>query len=151
MIRPRRRGDRGSTSLELVMLMPAMLILIALLLTGARYAIASQAIETAAFAGARAASLDRGSGQAANDARTATLVQLERQHLHCASLTAHPDLRGFAAPLGAPASVGMTVSCTLDLADITAPGLPGTLPAITKTATSPLDSYRIRSNARGTR
>lgn len=62
------------------------------------------------------------------------------QGLHCAGHQVTVDTGGFGLPVGTPA----TVSCTVPLADLGVPGLPGER-TITATAHSPLDTYRGRS------
>ena len=49
----------------------------------------------------------------------------------------------FAIPPGQPALVTATVSCTVSLANLSLPGLPGTA-RLQATFTSPLDIYRSR-------
>ena len=54
------------------------------------------------------------------------------------------DTSAFSNPVGAAGTVAATVTCTVDLTDLVAPGVPGTR-VVTSTVTSPLDTYRERS------
>jgi len=50
---------------------------------------------------------------------------------------------GLTAPLGDPASVTVTASCTVSMADLAVPGLPGAR-TLSGQAVSPIDRYRTR-------
>jgi len=135
--------DRGSATLELAILAPALLLLLGLVVLAGRVQVAAGAVEHAAATAARDASLDR----TADAARTAAIAAAERelaaQDLRCAPSSIVIDTAGFAAPVGQTATVTATVSCTVTLADLAIPGLPGSR-TLTATATSPIDRYRSR-------
>lgn len=137
-----RPGDEGSTVVEVVVLAPALALLIGLIIAGGRLAVAHQAVESSAAAAARAASIARTQADAEGKARDAAVASLDAQNLTCQATAITLDASGFAAPVGAPASVSATVTCQVELAD-TAPGLPGTL-TVTSTVASPIDTYRER-------
>jgi Flp pilus assembly protein TadG len=147
----RRRGrratpqltDRGSASLELAILGPALLLLLGLVIAAGRIAVSGGAIEAAARDAARQASIARDPANAAAGARAAAMDTLAEQDLRCATLTVHLDTTGFTAPVGAPAQVTARVSCVVALADLAVPGLPGTK-TLQASFASPLDSYRER-------
>lgn len=137
----RAAGERGSAAVELAILLPAVLALVALLVTAARIALAGDRISGVASAAARAASVAR-TGTAATAAASAAAAQaLEEQHAPCTGHTVTVDTSGFAAPVGAPAVVRVTVTCTVDLSVIGLPGLPGRR-TLTDSAVSPLDLLR---------
>ena len=138
---PFHRGDRGSVSLELAILAPALLLLLGVLVLAGRVETSSSAVEQAARAAARDASLMR-TADAARATATAS-AQRELAASHCASTQITVDTTGFAAPLGTDASISVQVVCTVSLADLAIPGLPGSR-AIAGHATSPLDRYRSR-------
>jgi Flp pilus assembly protein TadG len=135
--------DRGSASLELAILGPALLLLLGLVIAAGRIAVSGGAIEAAARDAARQASIARDAASATTSARAAAVDTLADQDLQCTSLTVQVDTGGFAAPLGTPAQVTARVSCVVALADLAVPGLPGTK-TLHASFASPLDSYRER-------
>jgi Flp pilus assembly protein TadG len=137
-----RRAERGLASVELVIVAPAFLLFVALLLFAGRVALAEQAVQAAAAEAARAASTARTAEQARAQATTWAQTSLDNQQLGCRTQQVHVDTTGFAAPVGTPAQVAATVTCVLDLADLSAP-VPGSY-TTTATMTSPLDTYRSR-------
>jgi Flp pilus assembly protein TadG len=136
--------DTGSVTLELAILAPAVLLLLGLVVVAGRLAIAHQSIDHAAQTAARAATLARDPATAAASATRSAHAELDAGDLHCTSLTVAVDTDGFAVPVGRPASVTATVTCTVTLAGLAVPGIPGTR-RVTATATSPLDTYRGRT------
>ena len=149
----RRRGPergpascRGSATVELVLIAPALLALLALTVLAGRIVLAGGTVEQVAAAGARAASLARTPAAAATAADTAVRQTLGEQRLQCAAVTVTVDPSGFGVPLGQPATVAVEVSCQVQLADLTVPGLPGTR-TLSDRAVSPLDPYRGRAFA----
>lgn len=135
--------ERGSVTLELAILGPALLVLLGLVVAAGRVVVAGGAIEAAARDAARQASLARDPAAAAANARAAALDTLAAQDLRCAAVTVRVDTAGFAAPVGAPAEVTARVACAVTLADLAVPGLPGTRTLRAEFA-SPLDRYRER-------
>jgi Flp pilus assembly protein TadG len=119
------------------------MLFVALIVFAGRVAIANQAVGAAANDAARTASISRTQAQALEVARTAAATALTNQDLNCRSVTVSVDTTGFAAPVGTPASVQATVSCVVNLSDLSAPGIPGTR-TVTATMSSPLDTYRER-------
>ena len=148
--RPRRVSDpwssRGSATVELVLVAPALLALLALTVLAGRVVLAGGSVEQAAAAGARAASLTRGAAAAAAAADSTVRRSIVEQHVHCAVVTVAVDTSGFAVRLGQPASVAVVVSCQVRLADLAVPGVPGSR-ILTDRAFSPLDPYRGRALA----
>ncbi len=136
------RSERGSTSIEAAIVIPTVMIFILLMVAAGRVALAQSQVVTAAEAGARAASIERSSGQARSSAAQVAAATLRSGGVSCS-----PDVStstgGFAVPVGQPASVTTTVTCTVALGDLAVPGLPGSR-TFTSTATSPLDTYRGR-------
>ena len=139
-------GCRGSATVELVLIAPALLALLALTVLAGRIVLAGGTVEQVAAAGARAASLARTPAAAASAADRAVRQTLGEQRLQCAAVTVTVDTSGFDVPLGQPATATVEVSCQVQLADLTAPGLPGTR-TLTDRAVSPLDPYRGRTSA----
>ena len=135
-------GQRGSATLELAILAPALLALIGFAVLAGRIVVADGAVEQAAAAAAREASLARTPTAARTAADTAAADALRQQGITCTPLTVSVDTAGFAVPVGVPAQVSATVSCTLALGDLGVPGLPAR--THTETMTSPLDTWRGR-------
>ncbi len=138
-----RRQDTGSITLELTILTPAILLLLGLVIVAGRIEIANQAIDGASQAAAREASLAR-TPQAARAAATrAATENLAAHNLHCTGVTVSVDTTGFAVAVGTPAQVTARVTCTLDLGDLSVPGVPGSR-SLTSQSVSVLDTYRAR-------
>ena len=135
--------ERGSAAIEAAIGLPAFMLFVALIILAGRVAIATQAVDSAATASARTASIARTAGDANATARTAAASSLADQNLQCVSITVTLDTTGFSAPLGTPATVTATVRCVVNLTDVTLPGVPGTK-TVTATATSPVDTFRER-------
>jgi Flp pilus assembly protein TadG len=133
--------ERGSVSLELAIIAPALLLLLGALVLAGRVETSSAIVEQAARAAARDASLARNP----DAARTTALASAQRELAGstCVDTDVTVDTSGFAAAVGTHAAVTVTVSCTVSVADLAIPGLPGAH-TMTGTATSPIDTYRSR-------
>lgn len=136
-------GERGSATLELAIITPALLLLLGLIVMAGRVDLAAGTVEHAAASSAREATLARDPASAIAAARNAAAADLTAQGITCASSSVDVDAAGFAAALGEPATVTVTVSCTVALSDLAVPGLPGSR-TMTASATSTLDRYRSR-------
>ncbi len=144
--RRHRRGearDRGSVTIEAVILAPAFMLFVALIFMAGRMTIAQQSVESAANAAARSASIERSAGAADGAARSAATSTLNNQGLTCVSTSVVVDTSGFSVPVGTPAEVEARVSCAVKLSDLGLPGVPGSR-TVTATVVSPLDTYRGR-------
>jgi len=140
-----RAGERGAASLELAILAPVLLALLALVVMGGRFAMASTAITGVAGAAARDASLARNPAAARAVAASTALATLVDQNLHCQGApTVRVDTSGFAAAPGTPASVSVDVACVVVVNELGVPGLPATR-TVHDRAVSPLDPYRSRT------
>ncbi len=138
------RDERGSTTLELVVWAPGLLLLIGLLTVAGRVNSANAAVEQAAVDAARTASSARTAAAAAGLAQAGAGRTLAAQGLQCTTTTVALDTSGFATPPGQSATVTATVTCPVRLSDLSIPGLPGTR-TVSHTATSSLDTFRERS------
>lgn len=134
-----RDGERGSATLELVVLAPALLALIALVVLTGRIATAYSAVESAARDAARQASIARDPAQARRAATTSAAAALRREGLRCGPLVA-VDTSGFSRQVGTAAQVVARVTCTVRLGDLL-PGLPGQK-TVRASFASPIDPYR---------
>ncbi|MFI7033573.1 pilus assembly protein [Microbispora hainanensis] len=135
-------GERGSATLELVVLAPALLALIALVVLTGRIATAYSAVESAARDAARRASIARAPAEARRAATTSAAAALRREGLRCAPSIA-VDTSGFSRQVGTPAQVVARVTCTVQLGDLL-PGLPGQK-TVRASFASPIDPYRGRA------
>lgn len=140
--RARIRDERGSAvAIEAVIGLPAFTLFVALIIMGGRVEVTRQAIEAAAFEGARSASLARTEDAAVTSGKAAAADNLSK--LPCTTTSVSVDAAGYNAPLGTTVLVGVTVTCKVGLADLSLPGVPGQR-VITETAYSPIDAYRER-------
>ena len=137
----RWRDDRGSESVELAILLPVGILVLAMLVTGARIALAGDRISGVAGIAARDASLARSAAAAQQTATASATEALADRSLNCADVQVSVDTSGFDSAPGVPASVTVAVACTVDLSDIGVTGLPGSR-TLRDTATSPLDPAR---------
>lgn len=137
------RGDGGSMTLELAILTPAVLVLLALVIAAGRIEVAGGAVEQASAAAARAASQARSAASAQQAAAQTARDELTRQGLHCSDLVVAVDTSGFATAVGTPAQVTARVACTVSLSELGVPGMPGSRLLASLTA-SVLDRYRSR-------
>jgi Flp pilus assembly protein TadG len=136
-------SDAGSAAIEAAVGTPAFMLFVLLIIFGGRVAIAHQAVQSAASEAARTASIARTQGEAQTAGESGASASLSSQGLHCVSRRVSVDASGFALPVGTPARIQATVDCTIDLSDVAAPGVPGSM-TITESMTSPLDTYRER-------
>jgi Flp pilus assembly protein TadG len=133
----RKRGQRGTMALEMVILAPVLLLLFMFLLACGRYFQTSSLLESAARDGARSASQARSLPEAqarVDQAVTSTMSQAIKS---CKTTASGSITTGFVA--GSPLSV--EVSCTINYRDLGLLGLGGDT-TITKRFTSSLDPYR---------
>lgn len=138
-----RAGDQGSVSVELALLTPALLLLLSFAVVAGRTQVAEGAVAEAARAAAREASLARDDVTAAALARAQADRTLAAQDLRCQSTSVDIDTTGFQTPPGQPGDVTVSITCVVGMADLLAPGLPGSV-TVEASFTSPIDAYRER-------
>src|SRR5258705_13718893 len=108
----RCRDDRGSATLELVILAPAFLLLIFVAITGVRIELAGAAVEQSSYDAARTASISRDAADARTRALDAAKTTLAKQHLQCRGEPTPPlDISGFKVPPSQPATITATATC----------------------------------------
>jgi Flp pilus assembly protein TadG len=142
-LRRRRRDEQGSAAIEAAIGVPAFGLFVAMIIMGGRVEIANQSVDSAAYEAARAASIERTQGEAIASGKSAAANSLSAQGVHCTSTSITINAAAFNAPLGITGQVTATVTCHVDLSDLTLPGVPGHR-VITATASSPVDAYRER-------
>jgi Flp pilus assembly protein TadG len=141
-VRRWRRDDAGDASLELIILAPVLLALIALMIAAGRTSVAQGSVDAAAHDAARQASLARSPAAAFAAAQLSADAAISQDGLDCNPVV-NVNTVGFSVPLGQPADVSATVTCIVPLADLVVPGLPGSR-TLSYTFSSPLDPYRGR-------
>lgn len=129
--------------MELAILTPLVVVLLGMAIAGGRIYLARAVVSDAAAGAARAATLARSAGEAAGEAQRAARGTLATGGLTCAATNITVDTGAFAVAPGVPATVTSTVSCTISLADVTVPGMPGSM-QLTGHGHSALDTYRAR-------
>ena len=135
--RQSRDNERGSATVELVILTPLLIIVLLFVVALGRLAGARIDVDGVAAQAARAASIARSPQAATSSAQETVTSALDSRHVTCAHLAVSVDTADF-TPGG---SVAVTVSCAVDLADLTGLGLPGT-ETVANRAVSPIDEYR---------
>lgn len=136
------RDEQGAVSLEVIILAPVVLIVLALIMGFARVGQANMNVDSAAYAAARAASISRTPGEASGNARAAAQDVLAQKGLDCPADVA-VDTSAFNSAPGETGSITVTVTCPVPLGDLAVPGLPGTR-TVTGEGSSVLDRYRGR-------
>jgi Flp pilus assembly protein TadG len=130
-------GQRGSATVELVLLTPLLVLIALAVLAVGRVTTARLDVEGAATQGARAASMARSPQTATRDAQDTVARSLAEDHISCSSLDTTVDTSAF-EPGG---WVTVTVTCHIDLDQLTGLALPATH-TITTHAAAVVDAYR---------
>lgn len=137
------RNERGSASVELVIVVPALMLMLGLLIAGGRLWFARATVAEAANSAARSASLARSAGSAQQAGDAAGRQSLATAGLNCAGASVAIDTSAFQVPVGTPATVRSSVSCEVPFADVLLPGMPGAI-RLSSDGSSALDTYRSR-------
>jgi Flp pilus assembly protein TadG len=142
-----RRCERGSISVELVVLAPGLALLLLLIAAGARVVEVQGHIDGAARDAARAATIARSYTQAVQAAEQAAQADLGSTSL-CAPRTVGVQVAGYpAVPLAVTAgTVTVTVTCAVNMSPFTALGF-GLTRRFTGQAVAPLDPFMCRDVA----
>ena len=133
----RRRDESGSVTAELVLLTPLLILLLLFVVALGRLASARLEVDGAAAQAARAASIAQSPASATAMAQQTATAALSSDHVTCAQLSVDTDTSQF-NPGG---SVAVTVTCTVNLGDLTGLRLPAS-ESISSQATSVIDTYR---------
>lgn len=123
--------------MELVLITPAVLVLLLLVVAGGRLVLARERLDAAARDAARAGTIARTASTANADATRVADARLADAGVTCRNLDVNVDVTDF-RPGG---TVTTTVTCTVDLADLTLLGVPGTR-TITSRAVETVDTLR---------
>jgi hypothetical protein len=119
-----------------------LLALLMLVVAAGRTSIAQGAVDAAARDAARQASIALTAAEAQANGQASATAALREDGLDCVPHV-FIDTTEFGAPVGQPAHVTAVVRCTVPLADLTLPGLPGSV-LLHASFSSPLDLYRER-------
>jgi hypothetical protein len=103
-----------------------------------RFTVGTSRVDQAAQVAVRAAALQHDSTAAQDAALTEATASLAQSGTTCQGMQVTLDDTGFQLPAGEPATIRVTVRCTIDWSDLTIPGWPGTR-TVESTATAPLD------------
>ena len=136
-------NQRGAATVELTLLVPALLLVVGLLVAGGRLWFARTTVNEAAQTAARAATLARSADTAVSAARDAGSQSLATAGLQCRSTSVSINSAAFSVPAGTPSTVTSTVMCRVDFSDIFLPGWPGSVQLIGH-GSAALDTYRSR-------
>ena len=139
-MRERSRWDRGSMSIEAVLIIPAFLLFLALIAAIGRAASVTEDLHASVVAGARIASLASSSSAGESAARTAIEDHLSAEGVNCIYIDISINSQALDLPPGQPGEVSATVTCAVPLADLSVPGLPGQI-QLTETFSTPIDPY----------
>lgn len=130
-----RHDEEGSAVLEIVLLAPVLILVLAAVIGGARVTLAHQHVDAAAAQAARAASTAANPAAATALARSTAQSAASSGGLACTSMAVTVDVNSF-HPGG---SVTVRVSCTADLG-AGVPGLSGRR-TITGSRSEVIDTY----------
>jgi Flp pilus assembly protein TadG len=130
-------GDRGSASVELVLITPLLLVLLLFTVGVGRLATAQADVDGAARDAARAASTKRDPDSARRAAQDAAAATLGDRRITCTDLVVATDTSAFRAG----GWVAVSIDCSVGLGDLSLLHLPGTK-QMTARFVHPLDAYR---------
>lgn len=133
----RSRDDRGSLTVELVVLTPVVLVVLLASLAFGRIVEARQQVVEAARAGAEAAAVLPTMGTAQWVGSINAAINLIGRTHTCV----HPSISVDTSHFAPGGFVTAHVSCLVLLSDIGFPGIPGST-TVAASATAPLDPYR---------
>lgn len=130
-------------TVELTLLIPALLIMLGLLMAGGRVWFARTTVVESAQTAARAATLARSAPEAGRQGRQAGEQSLATAGLRCTSTSVSVNTAAFGVPVGTPATVTSDIVCRVSFADLFLPPVPGSI-ELTGRGSAALDTYRSR-------
>jgi Flp pilus assembly protein TadG len=139
-IRTRFADDRGSVTVELVLVTPLLILLLLFVVALGRLATSRIDVNGAAAQAARAASIARDPTDATAAAEQTATAALSSDNVTCANVAVSTNIGDFVAG----GTVSVTITCHVDLADLAGLRLPAST-AVTASAVSSIDTYREAS------
>lgn len=139
----RSRDERGAAAVELALIVPVLVLLLGVVVGGARVWLARGSVEQLAAGAARAGSLARSPTEAVSAATSLVDGQLALDGLRCLEFDLKVEARDLAKPPGTPGRIEVRVTCAVGLTDLIVPGWPGRL-TLSAQAWSAVDTYRGR-------
>lgn len=136
------RATRGSVSIEAVLVIPAFLLFLALIAAIGRTVDVRMDVHSATVQAARTAARES-SRLAEGAANTAFTGHLAREGLSCLDLEIVVDANALSQAPGQPGTVTVSATCTISLADLAVPGLPGQI-TITDSFSTSINPYTNR-------
>ena len=130
-------SQRGSASVELVLVTPLLVAMLLFVVGVGRLAAANGEVDAAARDAARAAANERSTSAATQAGAAAAAATLEAGGVTCRQLDIAIDTTSFRAD----GIVGATVTCVVDLEAVAGIGFPAA-PTLEGSFTSPIDRYR---------
>ncbi|WP_091514066.1 MULTISPECIES: TadE/TadG family type IV pilus assembly protein [Amycolatopsis] len=131
------RDDRGSATVELTLLTPALILLLLFVVYCGRAATLRVSVNDATHQAARAATIARNESEATRNARATAEAALLQAGVTCRGLSVETQA-GSVLP---GSTVTVTVSCRVDNADLALLRVPGA-PVVSATASSVVDRWR---------
>jgi Flp pilus assembly protein TadG len=131
------RSDRGSLTVELVVITPVLFLLATMVVAFGRVGSCRQSIEESARAGAETAAVQPSASAAISSAAVEGAVGTSMGDRSCTHLRVTTDVSHF-YPGG---EVVVTVACQVALSDLAIPGMPGET-SVSASATAPIDPFR---------
>lgn len=135
--------ERGAVSVEVALIVPALLLLAALATASWRLHQVRGDAQSAAEVAARAVSV--AAGPASGIASGTRVARAELAGSDCRSPQVWIDPTGLSVPVGSSGAVSARVGCTITMSDLLVPGLPGSL-HVSAQAGAPVDSHRERGS-----
>ena len=136
-------GQRGAASVEFALIVPVLVLLVGLLVGGARTWLARGVVEQAAGAAVRGMSQARVPGEAVRIARDLARAQVAAGDVRCERLVVDVEASALSTAPGTRATVTARVRCDVPLGDVLVPGWPGAI-GVEASAETVLDTYRGR-------
>lgn len=135
------RIDRGSISVELVILLPVLLVILGVIMAGGRIWQTRSGLSATAASAARLASQQKNPSLAVSAADDLVRGDLATLAIPCTNLRIVTEASGLAKPAGTAGSVRVDLSCAVPLADLLVPGLPGSI-TVHGAANHAVDTFR---------
>ncbi|MEL4356531.1 MULTISPECIES: TadE/TadG family type IV pilus assembly protein [unclassified Luteococcus] len=118
-------SERGAVAVEVVLIVPLLMLVLGTIVAGWRLWSARTQVTDAASSAARAATVERSGSVARGRAEAVARANLDSLDLPCRGAAVEVDVADFARPPGERGEVRVDIACTVSLADLLTPGLPG--------------------------